>query len=144
MLALVVAGCGGGNSGPGAPALVEKSTAIATGDAICKQLGIDMGQLVTAFRQAHPNLTDADARDFLVNTLLPRVDRAVGDIHRIGEPTKDRVPYDEAVIALDKDLSTLKIAVGADPQKVITNKIVVFDKSAKLFTDYGFKECGKQ
>ncbi len=72
-----------------------------------------------------------------------RIDGGVGDLHRIGEPTKDRVAFDDAILALDKDLSALKQSVSADPVKVLNNKITLFDTSAKLFTDYGFKECGK-
>ncbi|HEV3227026.1 MAG TPA: hypothetical protein VGZ52_09330 [Acidimicrobiales bacterium] len=140
----LTAACSGG-SGKAQPApLVEKSTAIAAGDSICKQLNADVPQMVTAFRTTHSNLTDADARDFLVNTLLPHMDSAVGAIHRIGEPTKDRVGFDLAVNDLDKDLSALKVAVGTDPVKVLTNKVVIYNLSAKSFVDYGFKECGKQ
>src|SRR5205823_1902775 len=75
---LLAAACssGGGKAQP-AP-LVEKSSAIAAGDAICKQLAIDIPQMVTTYRSAHPAPTDADARDFLVNTLLPRIDAAEG------------------------------------------------------------------
>jgi hypothetical protein len=142
-VAFLAAACGGGSSGPGPAILVEKSAAIAQGDAICKQMVTDVQETVAAFKSAHPILKDAEARDFLVNTLLPRIDTGVGDLHRIGEPTKDRVGFDDALRSLDKDLSTLKQAVGSDPVKVVTSKVVIFSKSAKLFTDYGFKECGK-
>ena len=139
---LLAAACSSG--GGGAPVVfLEKSTAVANGDAVCKQLNADTVALVAAFKSAHPSPSDADARDFLVNTLLPRLDRGVGDLHRVGEPTKDKVGWDEAVIALDKDLSKLKEAVGADPVKVATSPIVLFATSAKQFVEYGFKECGK-
>jgi hypothetical protein len=141
---MITAACGGGGSGKAQPApLVEKSSAIAAGDAVCKSLSADIGQLVSTFKSSHASPSEADARDFLVNTLLPRIDRADGDIHRIGEPTKDRSQWDDAVSALDRDVSALKAAVGKDAVKVVTSPIVVFDKSAHLFTDYGFKECGK-
>lgn len=139
----LAAACSSGGSGGGPAPLVEKSFAISQGDAICKQLVTDIGTLVAAFKSAHPAPSEADARDFLVTTLLPRIDRGVGDLHRIGEPTKDRVGFDDAILALDKDLSALKVAVGADSIKVVNNKIALFNTSAKLFVDYGFKECGK-
>jgi hypothetical protein len=142
-VAFLTAACSSGSSGPGPALFVEKSFAIAQGDAICKQMVTDVQETVAAFRAAHPTLKDAEARDFLVNTLLPRIDKGIGDLHRIGEPTKDRVGFDDALRSLDKDLSALKQAVGSDPVKVVTAKVVIFNKSAKLFTDYGFKECGK-
>jgi hypothetical protein len=142
---LALAAACSSSSGHAQPAqLVEKSSAIAAGDAICKQLTADLPQMVAAFRSAHPAPSDADARDFLINTLLPRIDVADGNFHRIGEPSKDRPSWDDAVIALDKDVSAVKAAVGSDPQKVLSSPIVVFDKSAPLFTKYGFKECGKK
>ena len=142
-LALAAACSSSSNKAQPAP-LVEKSSAIAAGDAICKQLAADIPQLVSTYRSGHPAPTDADARDFLVNTLLPRIDAAEGAIHRVGEPTKDRPAFDAAVIALDKDVSALRESVSQDPVRVVSAPIVVFDKSAKLFTDYGFKECGKK
>ena len=141
---LALSACGDSNGKAQPAPLVEKSAAIAAGDAVCKQLAADVTRMVNDFKAAHASPSDADARDFLVNTLLPRVDIAAGDIHRIGEPTKDRVQFDDAVAALDRDVSALKAAVGTDPVKVATSPIVLFDRSAKPFTDFGFKECGKK
>jgi hypothetical protein len=141
VLFLVGACSSGGGAAP--VVFVEKSAAIANGDAVCKQLTTDVQQLVTAFKSAHPSPSATDAREFFVNTLLPRLDRGVGDLHRVGEPTKDKVGFDDAILSLDKDLSALKTAVAADPVKVAGDKIALFANSAHLFTDYGFKECGK-
>ena len=142
-VAFLAAACSGGGSGGGPAPAVEKSFAISQGDAICKQLVADVGTLVTTFKSTHATPTPDEARDFLVNTLLPRLDRGVGDMHRIGEPTKDRVGFDDAILALDKDLTALKSAVGTDPVKVLGSPIVIFATSAKPFVNYGFTECGK-
>jgi len=141
-LSLVAAACGGSGKVQPAP-LVERSFVVSQGDAICKVVVADIATLVGQFKSAHPAPSVADARDFLVTSLLPRIDRGVGDLHRMGEPTKDRVGFDDAILALDKDLTALKQAVAADPIKVVNNAIPLFVTSAKLFVDYGFKECGK-
>jgi hypothetical protein len=141
-LLLIAAACSDDKKLQPAPA-IEKSFAISQGDAICQSLVADAKALVEQFKAAHPAPSNGDARDFLVTTLLSRVDRGVGDLHRMGEPTKDRVGFDDAILALDKDLSALKTAVSADPIKVLNNPIPIFATSAKQFTDYGFKECGK-
>jgi hypothetical protein len=139
---LLAAACS--SSGKAGPApLVEKSYALAQGDAICKALVSDISTLVTQYKASQSSPTPDQARDFLVTTLLPRIDRGVGDLHRIGEPTKDRVGFDDAILAVDKDLTALKLSISADPIKVLNNPIVLFVSSAKPFTDYGFKECGK-
>jgi len=141
---LVAAGCSddGGTVAP--TPQVDQESLIANGDAICKQLAADVDQLVADFRSGHPQPSADDAREFLVNTLLVRIEHAVGDIHRLGQPTKDRGSYDSAVSALDDDLSALKDDVGADPLKVISSPIRLYDSSASALTAYGFKECGKQ
>ena len=139
----LAAACSSGGTSVGPARLVEKSFAISQGDTICKALVSDIATLVGRFKTAHATPSEADARDFLVTTLLPRIDRGLGDLHRIGEPTKDRVGFDDAVLDLDKDLSALKLAVAADPIKVVNNPIPVWVTSATRFTDYGFKECGK-
>ena len=46
-------------------------------------------------------------------------------------------------LGIEADLTALKLAVNSDPIKVVNNPIALFATSAKLFTDYGFKECGK-
>lgn len=139
---LVAAACSDDKKLEPAPA-VEKSFAIEQGDLICKGLNADVAALVSQFKTSHPTPSIADARDFFITTLLPRIDRGVGDLHRIGEPTKDRVGFDDAILTLDEDLSALKLAVSADAIKVLNNPIPLFATSAKQFTDYGFKECGK-
>ncbi|HEX4822559.1 MAG TPA: hypothetical protein VFV00_20285 [Acidimicrobiales bacterium] len=142
--ALLLAAACGSDSGKAQPApFVEKSAAISSGDSICKSLASSIVANVSQFKQQHPNATDAEARDFLVNTLLPSIDEHTGALHRIGEPTKDRTQFDEAIGALDKDVSALKDSVSNDPQKVLAAPIVVFNNSARLFVAYGFKECGK-
>ena len=132
---------GGGKAQP-AP-LVEKSFAISQGDAICKALVADLSDARRPVQDGACHAERGRRPRLPRHHAAPRIDRGVGDLHRIGEPTKDRVGFDDAILALDKDLTALKLAVAADPIKVVNNPIPLFDTSAKLFTDYGFKECGK-
>jgi hypothetical protein len=141
LLVLVACSDSGGTVAP--TPQIDESTAIANGDAICKQLAADIDQLVTNFRSTHPSPSADDAREFLVNTLIVRIEHGVGDLHRQGKPTKDTVAYDEAISALDDDLAAFKDAVGADPLKVISAPIKIYDSSASPLKAYGFKECGR-
>jgi hypothetical protein len=143
-IVLVAAACSDSNEVGVAPVrAVEKSTAIAQGDAVCARLRTDIQQTVGAFEEQTPNPNDAQARDFLTNTLFPRIDRGVGDMHRVGKPTKDRAAFDEALRSLDDDLTTLKQAASNDPVELLDTGIELFDSSADNFVDYGFTECGK-
>jgi hypothetical protein len=101
----------------------------------------DQEALVNDFRTSHPNATDEQTRDFLINNLSPRYERAVGDFHRIGEPTKDKAGWDHVVTNLDDDLVTFKSQISDAPAKLVDSK--PFAAESKAFTDYGFKECGK-
>jgi hypothetical protein len=145
-LACAVAVVGGACSSSSAsippPHSVEKSAAINAGDGLCKSLAADQKQLIADFKSQHPTATADEARDFLVNTLSPRIERMVGDFHRIGEPTKDKADWDQIVIALDQDLSDFKSKISADPIGLLADK--PFAGEAKAFTDYGFKECQTQ
>ena len=107
-----------------------------------------------------PNPEKAEALDFYVTALLPRLERGIGDMHRIGEPTKDREEFDAAVRALDQGLTNYKSEIQTDPVKALTAKTTAFDTAIKRFAEFGedpttttqsgqpsteprFKECSK-
>ena len=139
-LGLVGVACSGGSNASVPPAHnVEKSTAIDEGDSVCTTLNSDEQKLIANFKKQHPQATADDARDFLVDTLSPRIDHAVGDFHRIGEPTKDKVEWDKLVGSLDKDLSAFKAKISTDPIGLLTAK--PFSAEGPDFTAYGFKSC---
>ena len=115
---LFVAACSDSGLTSGGPApLVEKSAAIQRDDAVCKQLAVDQKKATDSFKSSHPTPKETEALDFFTNTLLPIYDRALGNIKRVGEPTKDKVDYDAAIKAFDNANAKLKA--------------------------YGFQECGK-
>jgi hypothetical protein len=140
-VAVVAAACSSSSASIPPPHSVEKSAAIDTGDSVCKALAADQQKLVDAFKAKFPQATAEDARDFLVNGLTPRIERAVGDFHRIGEPTKDKTDWDKIVSNLDKDLTDFKTKISTDPIGLLTAK--PFAAEAPSFDAYGFKDCGK-
>ena len=140
-MAMAAAACSSNTASIPPAQTVEKSAAIEAGDGVCLQLANDQEALVNDFRASHPNATDEQTRDFLINNLSPRYERAVGDFHRIGEPTKDKAGWDHVVTNLDDDLVTFKSQISDTPAKLVDSK--PFAAESKAFTDYGFKECGK-
>jgi hypothetical protein len=142
-IGLVSAACSSGGSASVPPAHnVEKSTAINEGDSVCKSLNADEAKLIAEFKKKYPQATADVTRDFIVDTLAPRIDHAVGDFHRIGEPTKDKVEWDKLVSNLDKDLSDFKSKISADPIGLLTAK--PFAAEVPGFTAYGFQACQSQ
>src|SRR5215471_5706558 len=82
-LAVLAAACSSSNAASiPPPRYVEKSAAIAAGDGVCTALAADRLKLLDDFRTKVPQPTIEDAQAFLVNTVTPRMDQAVGDFHR--------------------------------------------------------------
>jgi hypothetical protein len=142
-LGLVGVACSSGSSASVPPVHnVEKSTAINEGDSVCKSLNADEQKMIADFKKKHPQATAEETRDFLVDTLAPRIDHAIGDFHRIGEPTKDKVDWDKLVSNLDKDLTDFKSKISTDPIGLLTAK--PFAAEVPGFTAYGFQVCQTQ
>jgi hypothetical protein len=141
-VAVLGAACSSSSASIPPPHSVEKTAAVDTGDSVCKALAADQQKLVNDFKTKFPEATAEDARDFLVNGLTPRIERAVGDFHRIGEPTKDKQDWDKLVANLDTDLSDFKAKISTDPIGLLSAK--PFAVEVPKFDAYGFKECSKQ
>jgi hypothetical protein len=142
MVAVVAAACSNGNSASiPPPRAVEKSTAISLGDSVCHAYDVDRQALIKDFETQHPQATVADVRDFLVTTLTPRIDRAIGDFHRVGTPTKDAQAWNVLVDDLDTSAAYFKTWIRVDPNSLLTAKI--FGGDTAKFEAYGFKVCGK-
>jgi hypothetical protein len=123
------------------PRYVEKSAAIAAGDNICTTLAADQQRLISDFNAKYPQATADEVHDFTINTLIPRIEQGVGDFHRIGEPTKDRLGWDVILGRLDVNLTWFK-AMG--PADLMTSLAASpFPSEWAKFNDYGFKVCGK-
>lgn len=143
-LLLIASGCGDDGPTVASAAPFDSNAAITAGDAICKQLASDVDELVADFRSTHPKPSADDAREFLVNTLIVRMEHGVGDLHRLRGPQQTlAADYTTVIDALDKDLAAFKQSVGADPLKVIAAPIKLYGESAAKFAALGFKECGK-
>src|SRR3954469_544533 len=141
-VAAVAAACSNASASVPPPQFVEKSTAIAAGDGVCTALAADQQQLIETFKAAAPQAQPDEIRDFIVNTLIPRIERGVGDFHRIGEPTKDKPAWNALVAHLDTDVLYFKAMIReSDPMALLAVK--PFERDAAKFDDYGFKECGK-
>jgi hypothetical protein len=140
-VALLAAACGSSDAASiPPPRYVEKSAAIAAGDGVCAAVVADLRRLTSDFTAAHPEVTADNAREFVSNTLIPRIEQGIGDFHRIGTPTKDSPAWNTIVSRLDTDLLYYKAMMG-DPIALLTTN--PFVREAAAFQAYGFKECGK-
>jgi hypothetical protein len=117
-------------------------------DAVCARLnqaGLDTRALYDAqFGGRTP--TVEEAHDFLVRQVLPLLDRQVGDLHDLGEPTLDRNSWDDIMRQLDRRLSAFKYAADNDPLKTLLDfyrPAPAKDTLQQQFVAFGAPECAK-
>jgi hypothetical protein len=141
-VSVLAAACSSSNSNSATippPHSVEKSAAISLGDSVCQALAADQQKFVDDFKISVPQPKAEEARDFVASTLTPRIEQAVGDFHRIGEPTKDKQDWDKLVSGLDQSLADFKAKIATDPIGLLTVK--PFAAQASRFFNLGLPQC---
>jgi hypothetical protein len=121
--------------------IIEKDELIAKADAICKSAAADLDALASA--QAEAASSADKARALLVEKLLPRLDKEVGDLKEIGEPQTSRVDWDALIKSLDTAVSSIKQQAQDDPVKALSSAGATFADANARATAFGLKECGK-
>ena len=117
-------------------------------EAVCARLnqaGVDTRALYEA-QFAGRTPTADEAHDFLVREVLPLLDKQVGDLHNLGEPTLDRTSWDDIMRAIDRRLSEYKHAADSDPLATLQNfnrPAAVKDTLQQQFAKFGAPECAK-
>jgi hypothetical protein len=116
-------------------------------DAICARLN-QAGDTRTLYDAQFGGRTPTveEAHDFLVRHVLPLLDRQVGDLHDLGEPTLDRTSWDDIMRQLDRRLSTFKYAADSDPLNTLLDfyrPAPAKDSLQQQFVAFGASECAK-
>jgi hypothetical protein len=147
LLALALGACSS-DSGLTGNQKQDISSFKANGNAICANAN---AQIPAALDQAKATSATANAtaaKSFLVNTYIPIVEKEIGDLHNLGEPTLDRTSWDDIRDQLDKILSQLKADTDRDPVTTL-QQLAAQPKGSttsalnKAFTDFGLTECAK-
>jgi hypothetical protein len=121
--------------------VIEKDELIAKADAVCKAAAADLESLARGQDDAAGSAEKA--RVLLVEKLLPRLDKELGDLKEIGEPQTSRVDWDALIKALDTAVSSIKQQAQDDPVKALTTSSAVFADANARAVAFGLKECGK-
>ena len=126
---LVAIGCGGGDDE------LTKSEFIAQADAICKQGNKRIDAEAEKIFQSQERPTQAEAKQFASETLIPDIQRQVDEVRDLDEPSEDsdqvNAFLDSAQAELDKGKK--------DPLYMTSDQS--FSKTNKLGQQYGFKVC---
>jgi len=90
-----------------------------------------------------------DAHAYLVTTLIPIVDKEVGDLHNLGEPTLDRASWDDIRARLDKLLIDVKAEAQSDPVQTVQRVLAAPQTGngttalEQAMISFGIPECAK-
>jgi hypothetical protein len=88
--------------------------------------------------------TTDEAHDFLVRYVLPVVDKQVGGLHNLGEPTLDRTSWDDIMQQVDARLTTFKRGAESDPLRTLQSfnrPTTVKDSLQRQFETFGATQC---
>ncbi len=121
---------------------------IAAANAVCRQDLVTTKATLDAYKARFGTTTpsEADARDFLINTVSPADDATVAGFHAIPNPEKDTQQWKDALDAIDKANSDFKYQIDQDPvalavavNKTDPNK--TGGATGTLFVNFGAKDC---
>lgn len=142
VVALVVAGCGGGDSSTTAGS-ISKEDFIAKADAICKK-GTERLQKAIFAALKHPrNLTkvsEAEQIKIVTIAMVPNVSREVEELRALGVPEGDEEKVNAMIGALEEGVETAE----QDPQAVTKSSDVVFGISSRIAGEYGLTVCASR
>lgn len=148
VLALIVAGCGGGDSSTGVTtSTISKEAFIKKADAICQggseRIQRDLASVFKDRKQAiailkHPS--KADYEKVIDRALIPNLEREIEEIRALGAPSGDEDRVEEMLVALEEGIETAE----SDPKAVISSSDAIFGIGARLAREYGLEVCGNR
>jgi len=139
VVALIVAGCGGSDSGNAST--ISKAAFVKKADAICQKGTERMQRAFLSFLNEHKDLKRPSKSEYekLVGSLLiPSVEREVKELRALGAPGEDEGTVNAIVNALEEGIETAE----NDPKAVTNNSDVIFGIASRLAGEYGLKACG--
>jgi hypothetical protein len=141
VVALVVAGCGGGSSSSGPT--ISKAVFIKKADAICKESIERIEKSFVAYLRKsgggiHPG--KAAEEELVGKALVPSVKREVRELRALGAPSGDEDRVDAIIGALEEGVETAE----SDPKAVTASSEVVFGIASRLAKEYGLEACGSR
>jgi hypothetical protein len=139
-IALVVAGCGGGDSGTAAGS-ISKEKFVVKADAICKN-GTERMQAAIFAALKHPrNLTkvsQTEQEKIVTTAMVPSVEREVKELRALPVPEGDEERVDAMITALEEGIETAE----RNTEAVTKSSDVLFGISSRIAAEYGLEACG--
>lgn len=138
--ALLLAGCGGGDSGES----ISKEEFIAKADAICKRSNKRMEDAFGRFLEDNPDVTklnDPRLQPLVDDVMVPSLKREIEELKALGIPDGDGERVNAMISALEEGLETAE-----DNPQVVTgaSSDTVFGIASRIAGEYGLEVCGSR
>ncbi len=142
VIALVVAGCGGGDSSTAGDS-ISKEEFVAKANAICKDGTERLQAAIGRILKDQPNITkvsQAEQEKIVITVLVPNVSKEVKELRALGSPDGDEERVDAMVTALEEGVETAE----RDPQAVTKSSDAIFGIASRIAGEYGLTTCGSR
>jgi len=141
-LAVVIAGCGGGDDTTDETVSLTKTEFIEQGDAICKKGNDQSEKEAEEFAEDnHFELEKANKdqlEEAVSEVLVPNLERQTEELDALGAPKGDEDEVEAIIVSLEDATGEIE----DDPGVVFQGEVL--EKPSKLAEDYGFKVCGEE
>lgn len=145
-IALIVAGCGGGDDNTDSTASTEltKAQFLKQGNAICAKANEELEAKVSKlFKEnglsENEQPTTAELTKVAEDILTPIVSRQIDEIRDLGAPADEEEQVDKILSAAEEGVEKGK----EDPDSLLGPNGGPFAKANKLAIEYGLKTCGE-
>jgi hypothetical protein len=142
VIALVVAGCGSGDSSTAASS-ISKEEFITKADAICKKGTERLQKAIFSALKNPRNLTkvsEAEQIRIVTTAMVPSVSREVKELRALSIPNGDEEKVEAIITALEEGVETAE----QDPHAVTKSSDAVFGISSRIAAEYGLKACSSR
>lgn len=143
VVALVMAGCGGGGDSSTASGSISKEEFVAKADAICKDGTERLQAAIGHILKDQPNITkvsQVEQEKIVTTVLVPNVSKEVKELRALGTPDGDEERVDAMITALEEGVETAE----RDPQAVTKSSDAIFGIASRIAGEYGLTTCGSR
>jgi hypothetical protein len=140
-VALLVAGCGGGDDASGSS--ISKEEFIAKADAVCREGTERMQKAIFKLLKDQRNITKvskAEQEKIVRTAIVPSVEREVEELRALDVPDGDEERVDAMISALEEGIETAE----RDPGAVTNSTDVIFGIASRIGGEYGLEACGSR
>lgn len=144
-LAVLVAGCGGGDSTTDATVTLTKAEFIKQGDAICKQGNAEIEAGFEDFSEdndipQNQEPSKTQGVEIVETVIVPNIKQQGEEIRALGAPEGEEGQVEDLLDSLDAAVSEAE----EDPESLFDEKSDPFAEANRQATDYGFEVCGEE